>query len=104
MYLSLMNVIVPSSERCMVRLRSTLKEQIISDSLEHRFLRKIRVQMGVLQQTYFYAGEKLDSCLHKYMIKDAIADGNVLRFSVEYQRTIFARNLAVKGIDPEQAG
>ena len=36
------------------------------------------------------------------MIKDAIADGNVLRFSVEYQRTIFARNLAVKGIDPEQ--
>ena len=35
------------------------------------------------------------------MIKDAIADGNVLRFSVEYQRTIFARN-ATKGIDPEQ--
>ena len=49
----------------------------------------------------FYAGDKLDSCLHRYMIKDAIADGNVLRFSVEYQRTIFARNLA-KGIDPEQ--
>ena len=46
----------------------------------------------------FYAGDKLDSCLHRYMIKDAIADGNVLRFSVEYQRTIFARNLA-KGID-----
>jgi len=39
----------------------------------------------------FHAGDKLDSCLHKYMIKDAIADGNVLRFSVEYQRTIFAR-------------
>ncbi len=50
----------------------------------------------------FHAGGKLDSCLHKYMIKDAIADGNVLRFSVEYQRTIFARNFAVKGIDPEQ--
>ena len=50
----------------------------------------------------FHAGDKLDSCLHKYMIKDAIADGNVLRFSVEYQRTIFARNFAVKGIDPEQ--
>lgn len=29
----------------------------------------------------FHAGDKLDSCLHKYMIKDAIADGNVLRFS-----------------------
>lgn len=50
----------------------------------------------------FHAGTKLDSCLHKYMIKDAIADGNVLRFSVEYQRTIFARNIALKGIDPEQ--
>ena len=47
-------------------------------------------------------GTKRDSCLHRYMIKDAIADGNVLRFSVEYQRTIFARNLALKGIDPEQ--
>ena len=36
------------------------------------------------------------------MIKDAIADGNVLRFSVEYQRTLFAHNIAMKGIDPEQ--
>lgn len=50
----------------------------------------------------FHAGTKLDSCLHKYMIKDAIADGNVLRFSVEYQRTIFAKQVAMKGIDPEQ--
>ena len=50
----------------------------------------------------FYAGNKLDSCLHKYMIKDAIADGNVLKLSVEYQRTIFARNLSINGIDPEQ--
>ncbi|MCR5421554.1 MAG: type I restriction endonuclease subunit R, partial [Lachnospiraceae bacterium] len=50
----------------------------------------------------FNAGKKLDACLHKYMIKDAIADGNVLRFSVEYQRTIFAKNIALKGIDPEQ--
>lgn len=49
----------------------------------------------------FYAGDKLESCLHKYMIKDAIADGNVLKFSVEYQRTIFAHHLAIKGIDPE---
>ncbi len=47
-------------------------------------------------------GEKRDSCLHRYMIKDAIADGNVLRFSVEYQRTIFAHQVALKGIDPEQ--
>ena len=50
----------------------------------------------------FYAGEKLEACLHKYLIKDAIADGNVLRFSVEYRRTIFARNMALKGIDPKQ--
>ena len=47
-------------------------------------------------------GTKRESCLHKYMIKDAIADGNVLRFSVEYQRTIFAHNIAARGIDPEQ--
>lgn len=47
-------------------------------------------------------GEKRDACLHRYMIKDAIADGNVLRFSVEYQRTIFAHQVALKGIDPEQ--
>ena len=50
----------------------------------------------------FYAGPKLDACLHRYMIKDAIADGNVLRFSVEYQRTIFAKHVAANGIDPEQ--
>ena len=47
-------------------------------------------------------GSKRDACLHRYMIKDAIADGNVLRFSVEYQRTIFAHKVAMRGIDPEQ--
>ena len=47
-------------------------------------------------------GNPREACLHRYMIKDAIADGNVLRFSVEYQRTIFAHSIAVKGIDPEQ--
>ena len=47
-------------------------------------------------------GKKRDACLHRYMIKDAIADGNVLRFSVEYQRTVFAHQIAMKGIDPEQ--
>lgn len=35
----------------------------------------------------FRAG-KLDPCIHKYMIKEAIADGNVLRFSVEYLRSL----------------
>lgn len=38
------------------------------------------------------------------MIKDAIADGNVLRFSVEYQRTIFAKQMSASGIDPERLG
>ena len=50
----------------------------------------------------FSAGKNMDPCLHKYMIKDAIADGNVLRFSVEYQRTIFANQLPLRGVDPEQ--
>lgn len=49
----------------------------------------------------FHAGS-LDSCLHRYMIKDAIADGNVLRFSVEYHRTIFARQVQKNSINPEQ--
>ena len=48
----------------------------------------------------FHSGDKLDPCLHRYMIKDAIADGNVLKFSVEYQRTVFAKDIAMKGIDP----
>ena len=60
---------------------------------------------GVAKRTtadLFSAGKQMDACLHKYMIKDAIADGNVLRFSVEYQRTIFAHHIAVNGIDREQ--
>ncbi len=43
-------------------------------------------------------GTKRDSCLHRYMIKDAIADGNVLKFSVEYQRTIFSKDPALRGM------
>ena len=50
----------------------------------------------------FNAGKNMDPCLHKYLIKDAIADGNVLRFSVEYQRTIFANQIPLRGVDPEQ--
>ena len=36
------------------------------------------------------------------MIKEAIADGNVLRFSVEYMRTINVLHVATPGIDPTQ--
>lgn len=50
----------------------------------------------------FYAGEHLDSCLHKYMIKNAIADGNVLKFSVEYQRSVFVKKIEAQGLDPDK--
>lgn len=46
----------------------------------------------------FYAGT-LDPCIHKYMIKEAIADGNVLRFSVEYMKSISANKVPIEGFD-----
>ena len=45
----------------------------------------------------FKAGT-LDPCIHRYMIKEAIADGNVLRFSVEYMRNLNITS-APDGID-----
>lgn len=44
----------------------------------------------------------LDACIHKYMIKEAIADGNVLRFSVEYMRSLNADKVDVAGFDPDK--
>lgn len=61
-----------------------------------------RTTADVFSAGYMPDGSPREACLHRYMIKDAIADGNVLRFSVEYQRTLFAHNIAMKGIDPEQ--
>lgn len=46
----------------------------------------------------FFSGT-LDACIHKYMIKEAIADGNVLRFSVEYMRSINANKVDIKDFD-----
>ena len=46
----------------------------------------------------FNAG-KLEPCIHKYMIKEAIADGNVLKFSVEYMRSINIKNTNESKID-----
>ncbi|MBD5143825.1 MAG: type I restriction endonuclease subunit R [Ruminococcus sp.] len=46
----------------------------------------------------FFSGT-LDPCIHRYMIKEAIADGNVLRFSVEYMRSISPNSIPLKGID-----
>lgn len=42
------------------------------------------------------------SCIHKYMIKNAIADGNVLRFSVEYMRSMSIEKVEDPSIDPER--
>lgn len=55
----------------------------------------------------FNAG-KMKSCLHKYLIKEAIADGNVLKFSVEYQNTFNvittnAADMTVRRIVHEQS-
>lgn len=46
----------------------------------------------------FHSG-KLDPCIHRYMIKEAIADGNVLRFSVEYMRSITIKSLSNSKVD-----
>lgn len=46
--------------------------------------------------------KKRNSCLHKYMIKNAIADGNVLKFSVEYQRSILIKKVQGQGLDPDK--
>lgn len=50
----------------------------------------------------------MDACLHKYLIKEAIADGNVLKFSVEYQNTFNvvttnAADMTVRRIVHEQS-
>ena len=49
----------------------------------------------------FYSGT-LDACIHRYMIKEAIADGNVLRFSVEYMRSLNADKVNIAGFDPDK--
>lgn len=39
-------------------------------------------------------------CIHRYMIKEAIADGNVLRYSVEYMRNMSDNEMIRLGLDP----
>lgn len=46
-----------------------------------------------------FSSGNLDPCIHKYMIKEAIADGNVLRFSVEYMRSLAIKSTTDAGID-----
>lgn len=52
----------------------------------------------------FYAGQQMSPCIHKYMIKEAIADGNVLRFSVEFMRTISIYGIKDPKIDVNSLG
>lgn len=49
----------------------------------------------------FFSGT-LDPCIHRYMIKEAIADGNVLRFSVEYMKSVSANKVNIKDFDPKK--
>ena len=49
----------------------------------------------------FFSGT-LSPCIHRYMIKEAIADGNVLRFSVEYMKSVSASKVDIKGFDPNK--
>ena len=41
-------------------------------------------------------------CIHRYMIKEAIADGNVLRYSVEYLRVTSDEAYRQMGLDPKK--
>ncbi|MBQ3588707.1 MAG: type I restriction endonuclease subunit R [Oscillospiraceae bacterium] len=50
----------------------------------------------------FKTAANVDSCIHKYMIKEAIADGNVLRFSVEYLRSINIKSTQDPTIDVDK--
>lgn len=47
----------------------------------------------------FNSGDTLKPCIHRYMIKEAIADGNVLRFSVEYLRSVAIKAIKDPRID-----
>lgn len=44
--------------------------------------------------------DALSPCIHSYMIKEAIADGNVLRFSVEFMRTMQVITGGENALDP----
>lgn len=47
-----------------------------------------------------FSSGTINPCLHQYLIKEAIADGNVLRFSVEFNRTIRDRDDEARFNDP----
>lgn len=57
--------------------------------------------LGYTTADIFKAG-RLPACIHQYLIKEAIADGNVLRFSVEFMRSIGFHGVDSARIDPDQ--
>ena len=75
-------------------MHNTLDLQVHQDSL------KIKVRKEEV------TGDLFDKCLHIILIKDAIKDGNVLGFSVEYIKTFhrwFMNNDdEIKAIDKEE--
>lgn len=58
-----------------------------------------RGNCGLTTADIFKPADGLNACLHQYMMKDAIADSNILPFQVEYIRTVFGSG---EGIDAER--
>ena len=57
-------------------------------------IRKENAQGGKTTDDVFQTGSaQVAPCIHTYTIKEAIADGNVLRFSVEFMRSIHGKSL-----------
>ena len=46
----------------------------------------------------------LDPCIHRYMISNAIADGNVLPFQVDYVSSVNVQGIRAYGLDPKRIG
>ena len=57
----------------------------------HHVLKKIRAKMGVLQRHF-------DTCLHHYLIKDAIRDHNVLGFQLNTIKHLIHMTIWMKSI------
>ena len=65
-------------------------------------IRKENAQGGKTTDDVFATGsQQIAPCIHTYTIKEAIADGNVLRFSVEFMRSMQPKNMPID-IDPAQ--
>ena len=68
-------------------------------SVKGLLLEILRVVDEKLGSKYYSNALRTKSTIHKYMIKEAIADGNVLRFSVEYMRSVSVKGVSDPSID-----